>query len=355
MTVDKAKENLLLNKKKVGYAENSVKESEITLKKLRIEFNKSIKSLDKAKKDFDAGIKAYKRKQIVDVVFGFVEMIGQVVSSVGSIMSAKQTLKSNKQKNENDKGWKDDMAGGILGIVSTSLDLTQALADIYDLTKTFEGITTLSTAIAAGVKNGTASVDPEKMEALLKRTAYAKVKLHAWDTLKNLADTQLGSGEVPKISGSQDYNKAVNDMCNWAKGLYSETFRHSTLIGKRQTEIADEKMAKDNIALMEKQIKAAEASKLISERLLNGVMMQTINSQLSASLMVSDFCKNYYYVNLAECPDNLRLHVTDSLMSTNEKLNRAAIQSIEAVGTTRSSSPFNAHHVLLDKVNLSYH
>ena len=348
LTVEKAKDNIRLHEKRLEFAANNVRESELTLQKLRKEFSVGVSKVKTARKGFEAGLAAYKRKSIVDAVFGFVQVIGQIMTATAGLADATKAGKADPK----DLAVVADKIEAITDIISSVGDLTLLIADVADLTTTIAAISTMSGDMVQLAEQAKPPPNPAVATATAEAAARMRVKIVVWDNMKNMANTQLAVAPVTSIGGSQDYHKALSDMANWGKALYQQTLNHADLISKFVTEAMATKVAKSNAALTMGLLNSAKTSKVIPNNLLNQVSSETVDAQLSASRVVSDFCRSYFFFNFKECSPTLRLHLSDSLLQTNVKLGKAATSPLEAAGAfgSRTPIPFNGHHVLVDKV-----
>ena len=79
---------------------------------------------------------------------------------------------------------------------------------------------------------------------------------------------------------------------------------------------------------------------------------EVTNNQLSAMRVTSEFCQSFFYFNLADCPSNVRIQLSDSLTDIRVTLSRARQTTIESASAfgSKTPQPFKAHHVLTDKV-----
>ena len=341
--VAKANGALTLQEKKLEIAAGSVKESELTLEKLRDEFLNSQLVLEEAQTTFEKGMADYKKQAEIKAGFGFVQMAGAITSAAAGVASAKGgDMKDLEQLY--------DMMEATTDLITTIVELAEMIQDVVELTKTMAAVTVTANGVKEVVDNLALPKDPDASMAACEAAADARVKIVVWDNLKNVGNTQLTGDPMDGIGGSQDYHKALADIANWGKALTQQTLDHADLVTAYIEEALAKEVAKQQVDVMTNLLNQANHDKAISDQMLREVSSEVVSKQLSAMRTSIEFCMSFYFYNLDDCPSNCRMHLSSSLVGIRDSLNNAKKSTVESAGS-KSVTPYKGHHVLTDKVS----
>jgi len=334
--VDISSKNVQVQRTKADHAASSLQQSTLALKKLKVEFDKANVALEKAQVELDKGIEAYKRKQIMKAVFGFINIIGQLFKAVSQIVVGAVT------------GNPAMIVGGVGDLISAIADLAILIQETIDLANTIKSMTALSDSMSMV----TASLKvPENSQEILQsvdEAADQRVKIVVWENVKNKADIQLGSGTITEIAGSDLFRNALADLAVHGKALSEEVINHADLMRNYIVATMAYDVAKAKYARLNALMNAAANS--VSNELLAEASAQISDVQIGAIKTMVDYCNTKFYYNFQECSPEFRFKLSDSLHQLQVKVARMARAQLESAVSFGSSPPtyFKGIHVLKD-------
>ena len=225
-----------LRRKRSESAKRAVEESDLVMKKMKIEFNNANTALKKAQKALQAGVEKFKRQQIMSSVFGFLSIIGQIIGSVVSIVVGAVTANPAM------------VVAGVGGLISATAQLAKLIQDVIDLAATIKGIIAMTEEMGNLMKTLQAPSNPREIAESLEKMAEMRVKTWVWENIKNTANSKLASGTISEIDGCSDFRKSLLDVAHWGGLLTDQTLNHAGLLRSYTLESLALKIAKANYA-----------------------------------------------------------------------------------------------------------
>ena len=327
-----------LQEKKARNAANSCEESALTLDKLTEQFEKSNAGLEKAQEKLEKGIEAYKRKQIVKAVFGFINVIGQLFKSVAKIVIGGLT------------GNVAMVVGGVGDLVSAVAELAMLIQDTIALADTIRDLKSIAADMKAKFSDLKPPNNADGVLQSVEEVADTRVKVIVWQNIKNTADIKLGSGTITEIDGCTDFRKALADTANWGEALSNQVIAHGALVNTYTLEALALEIARSDLERTRTLYNQAHSTTTVTNELLAEVSGQISEVQIAGVRTMVSYCDTYYYTNFQKCKSNYRFKLSDGLHTFQVKIHE--MHNDRLFSTTRFAqnppAPFKAVVVLKD-------
>ena len=283
--------------------------------KMKNRFDNANRELNKAKRTFEAGVRAFQRKMMVNTVLS-------IIGGVASVFS-----------------------GGTSGILGISLELPDISSEVSKISRSVFKLSILMDVIA-GVNEAMATFADVQLNVLPyvrsgASSYYSKnlpsqngeslaVMIREWDIFVANAEAFLGMGDAAnEISGTADYLAALKTVAVWGKGYHEKTIEvqrlMDDLLNKQSLQVAQYE-AKRNIE--EARDRALDANEMNWElRIQMSQEKQRLRTIMLNKLM--SFCDSYYYNWLSDCP--VMPTISDDLYALHGKINQGLSSVINAV------------------------